>query len=50
MLKDLATKLGIENKVHFMGRIPNTELPELLQQSDFYISMPITEGVSGFPV
>ena len=46
MLKDLAKKLGIENKVHFTGRIPNTKLPELLQQSNFYISMPITEGVS----
>ena len=46
ILKDLAKKLGIENKVHFTGRIPNTKLPELLQQSNFYISMPITEGVS----
>ena len=46
MLKELAKKLGIENKVHFTGRIPNTKLPELLQQSNFYISMPITEGVS----
>ena len=46
ILKELATKLNIENKVNFMGRIPNTNLPELLQQSDFYISMPITEGVS----
>ena len=46
MLKDLAKKLGIENKVHFTGRIPNTKLPELLQQFNFYISMPITEGVS----
>ncbi len=45
-LKELATKLNIENKVNFTGRIPNTELPELLQQSNFYISMPITEGVS----
>ena len=46
MLKELAKKLGIENKVVFTGRIPNTKLPELLQQSNFYISMPITEGVS----
>lgn len=46
MLKELAKKLGIENKVHFTDRIPNTKLPELLQQSNFYISMPITEGVS----
>jgi glycosyltransferase involved in cell wall biosynthesis len=45
-LKELATKLNIENKVNFTGRIPNTELPKLLQQSNFYISMPITEGVS----
>jgi glycosyltransferase involved in cell wall biosynthesis len=45
-LKDLAKKLNIENKVNFTGRIPNTELPKLLQQSNIYISMPITEGVS----
>ncbi|MGM8361271.1 glycosyltransferase family 4 protein [Flavobacterium sp. ARAG 55.4] len=45
-LKDLATKMQIENKVIFTGRIPNTELPKLLQESNFYISMPITEGVS----
>ena len=45
-LKDLAKKLQIETKVTFTGRIPNTELPKLLQQSNTYISMPITEGVS----
>jgi glycosyltransferase involved in cell wall biosynthesis len=45
-LKDLATDLGIKNKVNFTGRIPNTSLPKLLQQSNIYISMPITEGVS----
>jgi glycosyltransferase involved in cell wall biosynthesis len=46
VLKNLAKKLNIENKVLFTGRIPNTELPKLLQASGFYISMPITEGVS----
>jgi glycosyltransferase involved in cell wall biosynthesis len=46
ILKELASKLDIENKVVFKGRIPNTKLPKLLQQSNFYISMPITEGVS----
>ena len=46
MLKKLATKMKIENKVNFTGRIPNSKLPELLQESNFYISMPITEGVS----
>jgi glycosyltransferase involved in cell wall biosynthesis len=45
-LKDLARELEIENNVIFTGRIPNTELPKLLQQSNIYISMPITEGVS----
>lgn len=45
-LKELTKKMDIENKVNFTGRIPNTKLPELLQQSDFYLSMPITEGVS----
>ncbi|MEO7975659.1 glycosyltransferase [Flavobacterium sp.] len=45
-LKDLAQNLQIENKVIFTGRIPNTELPKFLQQSNIYISMPITEGVS----
>ena len=45
-LKELAKKSKIENKVNFTGRIPNTKLPELLQQSNIYISMPITEGVS----
>ena len=45
-LKALAKKLNIENNVHFTGRIINTELPKLLQNSNFYISMPTTEGVS----
>lgn len=45
-LQELAAILNIENKVIFTGRIPNYKLPELLQKSDFYISMPITEGVS----
>lgn len=46
MLKKLAAKLNIDNKIIFTGQIPNTKLPELLQKSNIYISMPITEGVS----
>jgi glycosyltransferase involved in cell wall biosynthesis len=46
ILKELVKKLKIENKVNFTGRILNTKLPELLQNSNIYISMPITEGVS----
>lgn len=45
-LKQQAIKLNIHPKVNFTGRINNTQLPELLQQADFYISMPTTEGVS----
>ena len=45
-LKNLAKELLIDNKVIFTGKVPNTELPKLLQQSNFYISMPNTEGVS----
>lgn len=45
-LKELTMKLKIEKKTHFTGRIPNTILSELLRQSNIYISMPITEGVS----
>lgn len=45
-LKELAKKLEIENKVFFTGRIPNTKIPNLLQNSSIYISIPITEGVS----
>jgi len=45
-LKDLAKKMRIGNKVIFTGRISNTALPKLLQQSNIYISMPVTEGVS----
>lgn len=46
VLKELSKKLNIVRQVNFTGRIPNDKLPELLQQSNFYISMPITEGVS----
>ncbi len=45
-LKQHAKNKGIEAKVHFMGRIPNTQLPGLLSQAGLYISMPTTEGVS----
>ena len=45
-LKALAKELRIEAKVAFTGKIPNYELSQLLQQSNFYISMPVTEGVS----
>lgn len=45
-LKSLTKRLNIEQKVIFTGQIPNSDLPQLLQKSNFYISMPVTEGVS----
>ncbi len=45
-LKNLAKNFKIETKVNFSGRISNDKLPILLQKANFYISMPITEGVS----
>jgi glycosyltransferase involved in cell wall biosynthesis len=40
------TSLGLENNVHFLGRIDNDKLPDYLIESNIYISMPVTEGVS----
>lgn len=45
-LKALAKELKIENDVIFAGRINNNDIPKFLQQANFYISTPITEGVS----
>ncbi|MDN3677397.1 glycosyltransferase [Flavobacterium paronense] len=45
-LTDLVKEMNIEREVEFLGRIDNTTIPKYLQQANFYISMPITEGVS----
>ena len=45
-MKWLAKELKIDNEVNFVGRINNNEIPKYLQQANFYISTPITEGVS----
>jgi glycosyltransferase involved in cell wall biosynthesis len=45
-LEKLAVDLNIEQEVIFKGRTPNNEVALLLQESNFYISMPTTEGVS----
>jgi glycosyltransferase involved in cell wall biosynthesis len=45
-LKKLAQDLNITKEVIFTGRINNDNLPKLLQESNIYISMPTTEGVS----
>jgi glycosyltransferase involved in cell wall biosynthesis len=45
-LEAQALALGISDIVTFTGRIHNSALPSLLAQSTFYVSMPVTEGVS----
>jgi glycosyltransferase involved in cell wall biosynthesis len=45
-LQKLAIELDIEKEVIFKGRTPNSKVAELLHNANFYISMPITEGVS----
>lgn len=45
-LKKLARELYIESEVIFLGKIDNNEISNYLQKANFYISMPITEGVS----
>ncbi|AWG21568.1 glycosyl transferase family 1 [Flavobacterium faecale] len=45
-LKQLTIDLKIDQKVRFLGRMPYNALPALLQQANFYLSMPNTEGVS----
>lgn len=45
-LNFLTQELQLTNKVKFLGRVPYTDLPQLLQKANYYISMPNTEGVS----
>jgi glycosyltransferase involved in cell wall biosynthesis len=45
-LQKMCTQLKINKQVRFTGRIPNTKLPVLLAEHNYYISMPETEGVS----
>ena len=43
-LKDLVKELKIESSVFFPGFIPNAELPELLNNSDIYISTSLSDA------
>lgn len=49
-LKSLAQDLGIGDRVRFVGRVPNTEIPRLLSLIDIMplprLSLPVTEMVS----
>jgi len=45
-LRKLIANLNIESQVKFYGRINNENLVNELKESNVYVSMPITEGVS----
>lgn len=43
-LKVLTKKLQLEDRVYFLGFIPNTELPSYLHQSDIFVRPSLSEG------
>lgn len=45
-LSKICSDLNINDQVDFTGVVPNDKLPELLNQSAFYVAFPTTEGVS----
>lgn len=45
-LKNLAKSLGIEKEVYFSGRVPNREVPELLNCFDIYVALSVEDGES----
>lgn len=46
MLKQHAIDKNVQELIHFLGRIPNEDLPQLLTECPLYLSVPTTEGVS----
>lgn len=40
------SKLGLDDQVCWLGRVPNDELPDQLAKAQLYIAIPETEGVS----
>lgn len=46
VLKEQVSKLGLDNCVSFVGKVPNKDLPELLGRSDVYLSASLWDGTS----
>lgn len=44
MLKALAKSEGVEDRVRFMGQLPNSEIPKYLKASDIFIRPSLSEG------
>ncbi len=45
-LEKEAENLGIASSVHFLGRLPHDRMPQLLGQSDIYVSTSLYDGTS----
>ncbi|MEK7565627.1 MAG: glycosyltransferase family 4 protein [Patescibacteria group bacterium] len=43
-LENLAIKLGIINRVKFLGRVPSEKIPELLKNNDLFVRPSRAEG------
>lgn len=43
-LKNLSKSLKIEKNVHFIGNIPNENLPDYFRESDIYVSTSLSDG------
>ncbi|BAI60843.1 putative glycosyltransferase [Methanocella paludicola SANAE] len=43
-LKELASSLGVASNVHFLGYVPNDELPVYLASSDIFVSPSLSDG------
>lgn len=45
-LRALAERLGISDKIRFLGAVPNNELPRYLNAADLYVSTSLSDGTS----
>ena len=45
-LRARAARLGLEARVHFLGSVPNAELPELLSAADVFVLPTASEGLA----
>lgn len=45
MLRKLATKLGVSNRVHFVGHVGHKEMPKYLKAADIFIRPSRSEGM-----
>lgn len=46
MLRSLADRLGVSDKIRFLGAVPNDHLPRYLNAADLYVSSSLSDGTS----